>query len=70
MVRQWLIELRSNTEKTQDFMADRVGISRQYYGMIESGVRKPSVELAKKIGKVLNFDWTIFFEEKRNKTFL
>jgi putative transcriptional regulator len=38
--------------------------------MIENGERIPSVGTAKKIAEILNFDWTLFFEEERNETFL
>lgn len=43
------------------------GITRQYYGMIENGERRPSVDVAKSIGEILDIDWTIFFELKRNQ---
>lgn len=45
-------------------------ISRQFYGMIESGGRRPSVEVAKAIEKVLGVDWTIFFEVSCNEKLL
>lgn len=41
-------------------------ISRQYYGMIENGTRRPSVEVAKSIAEILDIDWTIFFEHNSN----
>ncbi len=44
-------------------MADKVNISRQYYNEIENNRRKPSVELAKRISRVLNLEWTIFFND-------
>ncbi len=46
---------------TQQEMADEVGVSRQYYNDIENGKRQPSVTIAKKIGEVLEVEWTIFF---------
>ncbi|MNC80711.1 hypothetical protein D3C75_1336100 [compost metagenome] len=36
--------------------------------MIENGTRRPSVDVAMKIGNVLEFDWTIFFGNKGNET--
>lgn len=39
-----------------------IGITRQYYGMIENGDRRPSVKVAKAISRVLDIEWTIFFE--------
>ncbi|MBK5503258.1 helix-turn-helix transcriptional regulator [Bacillus sp. TH12] len=62
-MRFWLLERRKNKEKTQDYIAYNARISRSMYAMIESGERNPSVPVAKNIAKVLNFDWTLFFEE-------
>lgn len=66
--RNWLIEIRNSKGLTHQQVADEVNISRQYYGMIENGERLPSVDKAKKIGELLGFDWTIFFENKSYKT--
>lgn len=52
---------RKEKELTQQEMAKKIGISRQYYNDIENGKRQPSVGTAKKIGKLLGVDWTIFF---------
>jgi len=60
LIRKWLIEARRDA--TQEEIARLVGIQRQYYGMIENGNRRPSVAVAKKIGAVLGFEWTIFFD--------
>jgi len=43
-------------------IAEKISISRQYYGMIENGVRSPSIRVAKKLGRVLEVSWTIFFD--------
>lgn len=67
MSRQWLIELRESINKSQEEIAEKSGITRQYYGMIESGQRNPSVKAAKQIGKVLNINWTLFFDHQGNK---
>ncbi|OPA76772.1 XRE family transcriptional regulator [Paenibacillus selenitireducens] len=48
---------------SQDEVAKRTRISRQYYNAIENKKRKPSVELAKCIASELGVDWTIFFAE-------
>lgn len=69
MERTWLVNIRTDLELTHDFVAGEAKISRQYYGMIESGLRNPSVDLAKRIAKALKFNWTLFFEEKGNETF-
>ena len=63
IMRLWLLKKRKHKEKTQDYIACKARISRSMYAMIESGERNPSVPVAKNIAKVLNFDWTLFFED-------
>lgn len=58
---------RKSAGLSQDLMASRLGISRQYYNSIENNRRTPSVILAKKIAKLLGLDWTIFFNDQVNK---
>lgn len=60
--RKWLIELRGRL--TQEQVSSLAGVSRGAYSNIELGKRSPSVSMAKKIAKALNFDWKIFFDEK------
>jgi len=57
--RLWLIKYRGDL--TQQQVANKAGISRSYYAELESGNKNPGVETAKKLGGVLMFDWTIFF---------
>jgi putative transcriptional regulator len=68
-LQQVLITKRESLGLThQDVVTNsNAGITRQYYGMIEKGERRPSVEVAKKIASVLNIEWTIFFEIKGNQ---
>jgi len=49
-----LIELRSQKGWTQKEVAKKIGISRQYYGFIETGQRqkRPNLFLAKKIAEI------------------
>ncbi|MGM8212594.1 helix-turn-helix transcriptional regulator [Virgibacillus sp. W0430] len=51
-----------------DYLPEDKTISRQYYGMIENVVRVPSVDVAKSVAKVLDVNWTIFFEVECNQT--
>ncbi|WP_017187233.1 helix-turn-helix transcriptional regulator [Alkalibacillus haloalkaliphilus] len=62
--RYWLIRLRKMKGLTQCEVAEMVGVARTTYAMIESNERNPSVKVAKKIAKALNFRWVIFFEEE------
>ena len=48
---------------TQAELADVLAVSEHYVYLIEAGLRKPSVSLAKRIGEVLHLDWTLFYEE-------
>lgn len=59
-----LKKLRVATHQTQDAIARKVEVSQQYYNMIETGHRRPSVAVAKRIAAVLDFDWTLFYAEE------
>jgi len=58
---EWLKEARTEKGFTQQYVSGASGITGAAYSMIESGVRRPSVEVAKKIAKTLGFDWQLFF---------
>ena len=62
MKESWLQNIRSRCNMTQNDVARAVKMSRAAYANIERGVRRPSPELAQKLGKLLDFDWTRFFE--------
>lgn len=46
----------------QTDLAKASGISQSLVVKLESGERKPSVKVAKRIASVLGFDWTEFFK--------
>ena len=48
---------------SQTELAETAGVSLSLVRKIESGQRKPSVKVAKRIAAVLCFDWTEFFKE-------
>lgn len=62
--RTWLIELRQKEEFSQEELAKLCDTTQMTISNIENGTRRPSPDLAQKIGKVLNFNWTKFYEEK------
>lgn len=68
-LKKLLVQARSEKGLTQEQVAvlTKKDISRQYYGMIENGERRPSVNVAKAIAGVLDINWTIFFEIKCNQ---
>lgn len=65
--RVWLKKMRVDRKLTQLEVAKSSEIKRSYYTMIEQGKRNPSVDIAKKISNVLDFDWTYFFNLKCNE---
>lgn len=58
----WLKDIRKTENLTQFELADKAGISRAYYTHVENGDRRPSVDVAKRLGAILGFDWTLFYE--------
>ena len=62
---QELMAIRKGLKMSQAAVSAQVGISQQYYNYIESGKRRPSVAVAKKIADVLGFPWTRFFEDEQ-----
>lgn len=57
-----LRKLRTDQGLSQMALARLVDVSRSSIALIESGVNKPSVKLAKKLAAVFNVNWTIFFD--------
>ena len=57
-----LKELRTAKGMTQEQLAKECEVQRTTITMIEIGENKPSVELAKKVGKIFEVDWKGFFE--------
>lgn len=62
MLRIWLNTIRKNKNFTMSEVANGAEISESYYSMIENGTRGVPVPTAKKIAKVLKFDWTKFYD--------
>lgn len=60
---EWLKAYRETAGLTQLQVAKKAKIHRGYYSMIESGHRSPGLKLAKRLGIILNFDWTLFFNQ-------
>jgi len=61
-----LKKLRLKKGLTQREVADKVGISRSYYGMLEVDTLKrkhtPAVHVVEELAAVLNFKWPDFYE--------
>lgn len=44
-MREYLIKLRKGKSLTQQQMADKIGITKQYYNMIEKGKRQKKMDI-------------------------
>ena len=62
----FLKNIREQKNMTQNEIAKKSGISRQYYGLIETGERKVPVWTAKKIAAALDFEWQRFYEDDKS----
>jgi transcriptional regulator with XRE-family HTH domain len=58
-----LCDLRKKKHLTMREVGLMANISESMYSLIENGKRRPSVDVAKRIAAVLDFDWTKFFEK-------
>jgi putative transcriptional regulator len=56
-----VLEKRKELKLTQEDIAKKLNISRQYYNAIENFKKSPSVDLAKELADILGLEWTIFF---------
>ena len=63
-MRETLKKRRATKGYTQSDMAKFLECTEQYYNLIENNRRRPGVERAKKIGKILGIDWTTFYDNK------
>lgn len=59
-----LKSVRLGKALTMKTVSAQAGITDSYYCLIESGKRRPSVEVAKRIAHVLGLNWTEFFKEE------
>lgn len=63
LLKKWLKIKREELGYTQESFAKKVGIAKTTYSSYEQGHRNPTVQTAKKMAKILNVSWTLFFEE-------
>lgn len=70
MKREELASVRKKRQMTQEDVAIKAGIQRSYYGLIENGIRNPTLHIATKIATALEvsisdvFPNEIFFGNK------
>lgn len=53
--RDWLRDIRKAKNFTQFYVAMTIGVSPEYYQKFEYGTRNPSMEVAIKLAKLLEF---------------
>ena len=58
-----LFELRREKGCTQQQIAEKAGLSRAYYSLLETGSQIRSVATAKKLAKAFDVKWYDFFGE-------
>lgn len=66
-MRTWLKGIREKAGLSQMAVAQKAGISQNYYSSIETGIRgNPlNVDVAKKIAAALGFEWTRFYDDQQ-----
>jgi len=60
-------ELRKSIGITQEELAERVDVSKDYIGLIERGLRSPSLKIMERIANSLGVKITTLFEEHPSK---
>lgn len=67
-MRRYLYELRKQNKMTQQDVADRLKISRQYYGFVENGERKQemSISMLCSFAEIFNTTVADLVEAERN----
>lgn len=63
--REWLIKARNDLGMSQLDIAKELEITQQAILNWENGLRTPKPKLARKLAKILNFDWTKFYEDSQ-----
>lgn len=64
-MRTWLRTRRVEKKMSEKQVAEAVGIKQAPYHRIETGQNNPKVENAKKIAKLLDFDWRLFYPDEQ-----
>lgn len=58
-----MARLRRERGLTQAALAQKLRVSQRMVAAVEAGERRPSVDLAQRIGHELGMAWTDFFED-------
>ena len=68
-MREWLKRIREQAGLSQKEIAERTGLSQNYYCYIETGERGAMLPgpTAQKIADALGFPWQRFYEEEQGR---
>ncbi|WP_453956045.1 helix-turn-helix domain-containing protein [Bradyrhizobium japonicum] len=64
VVAQNLRHLRRKSGLSQEELADRAGLNRNYIGMIEREENSPTVDALEQISEALHIDAVVLFQER------
>lgn len=64
-MRTWLRSIRLMKGYSEKKLAEAINVAQSVYHRYETGERRPTVQTAKAIGRVLGFDWTLFFPDEK-----
>lgn len=67
-MRDWLKEKRIAKGLTLHELSAQVGVSWQSISYYENGSRRPTPDVAMKIGACLDFPWTRFYEDGKKES--
>lgn len=56
--------LRKQKKLTQEELGQIVGVAQRTIAAYEAGERRPSIEVARKLGKTLDVPWVRFYDEE------
>ena len=62
-----MARLRKEKKLTQAELAQNLGVSQRMIAACELGERRPSPELARRIGAELGIRWTEFYENEKTE---
>ena len=62
-----MVAKRKEHKLTQSELGELCGVAQRTIAAYESGERRPSPEVAQKIGQSLGFPWTDFYEDDDGK---
>ena len=65
MIGEKIKNLRESDGLTQEEVAEKVGVSKEFISMVESGKRNPSLEVLSKIASIFSMEASYFIDAKR-----